>query len=238
MCLLNPDVIHIWHTRLEKHTKEYKLFQSWLAPEEKKHAGKLAFSYRQRFIVSRAVLRDILAYYSGQSPKKLKISHSISGKPLLANSEQRLEFNVSHSKNLLTYVFTLDTPVGIDIEYIRHRSYLDKIAYRFLPAHDYDRLQLLRHKKKLKEFFKAWVRNEALIKAKGGSLQTHPHSRHELGLDSHLAPLKDKKNEINSLYSTSNFSLHPDFATAVALKGNKHSFIIKKYTARLSRLNN
>jgi phosphopantetheinyl transferase len=98
-------------------------------------------------------------------------------------------------------------------------------------------LQLLDHKKKLKEFFEAWVRNEALIKAKGASLQTHPHSRYELDLNSHLDPLKCTKKEINSLYTISNLSLYPDFTTAVALKGNEKPIVIKKYTKRLSRLN-
>lgn len=233
MSVLNPHAIHIWHTKLEDHAKKYTLFQSWLAPEEKIHAEKLAISYRQKFIISRAVLRDILAYYSGQSPQNLKLNYSIFGKPLLTNSEQRLEFNVSHSENILAYVFTLDTPIGIDVEYIHHRSHLNKIAYRFLPAYDYDRLQSLKHKKKLKEFFAAWVRNEALIKAKGRLLKTHPHSRYALSLDSHLDSLNCVK-DINSLYSTSNLSLHPDFAAAIALKGNKKPIVIKKYTERLS----
>jgi 4'-phosphopantetheinyl transferase len=237
MSVLNQHIVHIWHTKFEDHAKKYKYFQSWLAPEEKIRAGKLAISWRQRFIIARAVLRDILAYYSEQYPQKLKLIYSPSGKPLLSNSEQRLEFNLSHSKNILAYVFTLDTPIGIDIEYINHRRHLDKIAYRFLPAYEYDRLQLLDHKKKLKEFFEAWVRNEALIKAKGASLQTHPHSRYELDLNSHLDPLKCTKKEINSLYTISNLSLYPDFTTAVALKGNEKPIVIKKYTKRLSRLN-
>lgn len=237
MSMLNQHTIHIWHTRFEEHTKKNKLFQSWLTAEEKIRAGRLAESFRQRFIISRAVLRDILAYYSRQCPKKLKLTYSVYGKPLLINSDH-LEFNLSHSKNILVYVFTLETPVGIDIEHIKQRNHLNKIAYRFLPAYEFDRLQLLEHKIKLKEFFEAWVRNEALIKAKGDILKTHQHSQYELTLSSQLNFTECIEEEINSFYTISNLSLYHDFATAIAIKGNEKHFIINKYTERLSGLNN
>ena len=56
MGLLNQSIIHIWHTRFDDHTKKYKLFESWLAPEEKIRAEKLAIPYRQNFIISRCRL--------------------------------------------------------------------------------------------------------------------------------------------------------------------------------------
>jgi 4'-phosphopantetheinyl transferase len=230
MSVLNQPVIHIWHTKLEDQTKKYKLFQSWLAPEEKIRAEKLATPYRLGFIISRGVLRDLLAYYSEQPPQNLKLAYSTSGKPLLINPKQPIEFNLSHSKNILICAFTIDTPVGIDIEYISQRIHLDKLGYRFLPADEYDQLKLLQGKKKLEAFFNAWVRNEALIKAMGGTLQTHPHSRYKLPLNPQISILEHKKNEINPLYTISNLSLYPDFATAIAVKGNEKPITIKKYT--------
>ena len=237
MCVLNQSIIHIWHTRFDDHTKKDKLFKSWLAPEEKIRAEKLAIPYRQNFIISRGVLRDLLAYYSQQPPQKLKLSYSVSGKPLLINSEQSLEFNLSHSKNILVCAFTIDTPVGVDIEYINSRMHLDKIAYRFLVTDEYDRLQSLHGIKKIKVFFNAWVRNEALIKAMGNTLQTHPYSRYKLSLDPQISTLKYKQKDLNFFYAISNLSLYPDFAAAIAVKGNEKPILIKKYTKRMSELN-
>lgn len=235
---LNQSIIHIWHTNLEAHTKKYELFKNWLSPEEKLRADKLVPPYRLGFIISRAVLRDLLAYYSQQYPQKLQFTYSVSGKPSLINSKQHIEFNLSHSKNILVYIFTIDTPAGIDIEYINHRIHLDKIAYRFLPAYEYDRLQLLQGIKKLEGFFNAWVRNEALIKAMGSTLQTHPYSRYKLSLNSHLSTLEYKKKEMNPQYAISNLSLYPDFATAIAIKGNEKPIVIKQYTKSMFKLNN
>jgi 4'-phosphopantetheinyl transferase len=225
---LNQSIIHIWHTSLEDHAEKYELFKSWLSAEEKTRAEKLAISYRQGFIISRAVLRDLLAYYTEQCPQKLKLVYSASGKPLLINSEQRIEFNLSHSKNILAYAFAIDTPVGIDTEYIRPRKHLDKIAYRFLPANEYNRLQLLHGRKKLEAFFSAWTRNEVLIKAKGDALQTHPYSRHKLSSDPKVSTL-EYRGKKNPLYAISNLSLFPNFETAIAVKGDKKPIVIKKY---------
>lgn len=235
---LNQSIIHIWHTSLEVHTKKYELFKNWLSPEEKIRAEKLALPYQLGFIISRAVLRDLLAYYSEQYPQKLQFKYTDSGKPLLINSKQLIEFNLSHSKNILAYIFTINTPVGIDIEFINPRIHLDKIAYRFLPAYEYDRLQLLHGIKKLEAFFNAWVTNEALIKAKGDTLQTHPYSRYKLSLDPQTNNLEYKKEEINPLYAISNLSLYPNFATAIAVKDNEKAILIKKYTKSMFGLYN
>lgn len=238
MHVLNQSIIHLWHTKLDVHCKKYPLFQSWLAPNEKLHAEKMALPYRQNFVISRAILRDLLACYSKQYPEKLKLSYSVSGKPLLIkNQSQRIEFNLSHSNNTLACVFTLGTPVGIDIEYINSRMHLDKIAYRFLPAYEYDQLQLLQGTNKLQAFFRAWARNEALIKAKGNILQTHPYSRYKLSLTK-LNSLKYKKTEIDSSYTVSNLFLYPDFATAIAVKGKEKPIVIQKYIKTMSELNN
>lgn len=234
--MLNQSSIYLWHTKLDDHIKKYQLFKSWLAPDEEKRAEKLALPYRQNFVISKGILRDLLAYYSKQHPEQLKLSYSVSGKPLFNNKKLKIpiEFNLSHSKNILIYAFTLDTPLGVDVEYINLRTDIDKIAYRYLPAHEYDQLRLLQGKNKLQVFFRYWVRNEALIKAKGDILQTHSSSHYKLSLETQLSISKSEKKEINSVYGISNLFLYPDFAIAVAVKGNAKPIVIEKYTKRLS----
>ncbi len=237
--MLNQSIIHLWHTKLDDHSKKHLLYQSWLAPNEKIRVQKLAFPYRQNFVISRGILRDLLAYYSKQYPDKLKLSYSVSGKPVFdKKSKVRIEFNLSHSKDILVCVFTMDTPVGIDIEYINPISHLDKIAYRFLSAYEYDQLQLLQGSNKLQAFFRSWVRNEALIKAKGDTLQTHLSSRYKLSIETELNTSIFQQTEINSFYTISNLFLYLNFATAIAIKGNEKPIIIKQYTKRMSELNN
>ncbi|EDP45735.1 4'-phosphopantetheinyl transferase family protein [Rickettsiella grylli] len=232
---LNQPIIHIWHTQFEAHKKKYKHFHRWLSTEEKNRADKLTSIHREKFIISRGILRDLLAYYSKKSPQELKLSYSSFGKPLLTqtNAEHTIEFNLSHSKNSLAYAFTLNTPVGIDIEYIRQGINLDKIAYRFFSAEEYNRLQLLQGNQKLKVFFNIWVRTEALIKAKNYTLGTHPLSQYKRSLYTPLHLLRNQK-KTNSHYALFNFPFYSNFSAAIAVKGRRKRIHVNAYTHPLS----
>jgi 4'-phosphopantetheinyl transferase len=220
--------IHIWHTTLECHTECCKLFYTWLSAEETIRAESLALPVRQRFIVSRGLLRRLLSHYSGQSPEKIHFSYTQSGKPIFINhSLKPIEFNLSHSQNRVAFAFTFDTPLGIDIEYKTQRKYIDKIAYRFFDAHDYEQLKNLQGEEKLNTFFELWVRHEALLKALGRHLQTHPLAKYKTKKS--LMPLTNDNNPCAIL----SLSLHPDFAAALAIKGKNKPLIIRSYDSRI-----
>lgn len=219
--------IHVWHTNFEAHCTFYKIFQSWLAEEEKIRAEKLKSDYRQNFILGRGVLRSLLAHYTGQIPKKITFSYTPSGKPMFIPpySDKQVEFNISHSRNKLALAFTLNTSIGVDLEYKSSRKYMDKIAYRFLASDNYERLQRLNGKRKINAFFNAWVRHEATLKALGSSLKTHPLSHYLNKPIQNSRILIQEKN----LCSLSNLELHPDFAAALAIQGANKAIIVNQY---------
>ncbi|MDQ8039905.1 MAG: 4'-phosphopantetheinyl transferase superfamily protein [Rickettsiella sp.] len=220
------SAIHIWHAKLGDHINQYKLFQNWLSIEEMARAEKLSPPYCHRFVLSRGILRHLLSNYSGQSPSQIQFSYTESGKPYLMNSSlKQIEFNLSHSHDRAAFAFTLDTPIGIDLEYKITKKYIDKIAYRFFSVHDYEKIKRLTGKKKLNAFFNAWVRNEALLKALGCHLQTHPFSRHQAQNKQIKKAIIEKSNPCFIF----TLSLHPDFATALAIKGSNKIITIKKY---------
>ncbi len=231
--MLNRNIIHIWHTTFKCHVEKYRLFRSWLSTEEKARAEKLAPPYQLRFIISRGLLRDLLAYYCEQSPKQLHLTYTSSGKPLLISptTKQQIEFNLSHSKNMIVFAFTTNTPIGIDIEHKMPRKYLDQIAYRFFSAYDYQQLKLLHGEEKLSAFFNIWVRNEASLKAFGHRLQTHPFSQYQSLIDDQLIA----KKQIKSAHcQVSTLSIYPDFAGAIAIKGKNKLIITKEYIEKMS----
>lgn len=223
MIPLENGTIHLWHTALDLRSKRFPLFQSWLSIEEKIRAEKLNLRCRQRFILTRGILRNLLSNYSGQSPEKIHFSYTEAGKPLFINSSLNnpIEFNLSHSRERVAFAFTMGTPIGIDLEYKTPRKYMDKIAYRFFSAHDYEQLKRLTREKKLNAFFKTWVRNEALLKARGYPLQTHPYSKYKTNKS--LTLMKKP-----SPYALISLALHPDFAAAIAIKGNGKSIRVKR----------
>lgn len=186
-------------------------------------AESLVLALRQRFIVSRGILRKLLSDYSGQSPEKIVFSYTQSGKPVFINhSLKQIEFNLSHSQTRVAFAFTCDTPIGIDIEYKTPRKYLDKIAYRFFTAQDYEQLKNLQGEEKLNTFFDLWVRNEALLKALGQHLGTHPLSKYKAN---------KKRIDITDREQCTVFSLtlQADFAAALAIKGESKPLLIRTY---------
>lgn len=231
--MLNHNIIHIWHTAFNYHVEKHKLFRSWLSTEEKARAKRLAPPYQLRFIISRGLLRDLLAYYCEQSPKQLRLTYNSSGKPSLISSttQQQIEFNLSHSQNIIVFAFTINTPIGIDIEHKIPRKYFEKIAYRFFSAHDYQRLKLLCGEEKLNAFFNTWVRNEALLKAFGHRLQTHPFSQYQFSINNQLTASKQIK---ATDCQVSILSIHPDLAGAIAIKGTNKHIITKEYIEKKS----
>jgi 4'-phosphopantetheinyl transferase len=227
MIPLESSSVHVWHTAFDCHSRESHVFQRWLSVGEKARADKLKRPYRQRFILTRGLLRKLLSRYNGQPPEKIHFSYTPSGKPLLLGSSfgKAIEFNVSHSNNRVAFAFTVGTPIGIDLEFKSARKYIDQIAYRFFSKKDYEQLQTLTGNEKLNAFFKAWVANEASVKAWGHSLKTHPFSQYTRSSDKEPVALHSEK------YPCSLFDLafHPDFAAALAIKGDKKTIIIKKY---------
>jgi 4'-phosphopantetheinyl transferase len=219
--------IHVWHTVLNDHSRYYKLFQSWLSEEEKTRIAKFKPLYRQRFILSHGILRDLLSRYSGQPPEKIQFSYTERGKPIFINQgfNKQIEFNLSHSKERIALAFTHDTPIGIDLEYKIQRKYIDKVAYRFFPAHDYEQLKYLNNEEKLTAFFNAWASNEAVVKALGNHLQTHPLSQYK-----NLNPQSITTKKEKDPYTVLILALHPAVAAALAIKGKNNKLIlIKKY---------
>ncbi|MDD9139800.1 MAG: hypothetical protein NQ127_02610 [Candidatus Cardinium sp.] len=91
----------------------------FLSTEEKIQASKYYTNYLRRlYIIShgilRYILRYILSYYVKQHPKDIEFVYSEYGKPFLKDSS--IQFNMSHSHDIVSYVIALNYRVGIDIE--------------------------------------------------------------------------------------------------------------------------
>ena len=115
-----------------------------------------------QFIYGRAVLREILRSYLG---KDAILDVGRYGKPFLSNGS--LQFNVSHSNEMLAIALSNGPPIGVDIEEIKEipeRGYFNDFS--LLPSSfDLDSPQC--YEKELDGFYLAWSRREAVMKALG-----------------------------------------------------------------------
>ena len=125
---------------------------------------------------SRGVLRALLGRYLDRDPRKLRFVLGPHGKPALLfegpGPATDLRFNLSHSGCLALYAVTVGRNVGIDVETPRRRVDELAVAERVLGSEQAQRLAGFKSDARAREFLRAWVAHEAVVKCLGLGLAT------------------------------------------------------------------
>lgn len=119
---------------------------------------------------ARGALREILGGYLGQEPE---VVVSEDGKPRLIDPAP-LHFNLSHSSELALVAVATGIEVGIDVERIRPRRDLVRLAARWLPEADAAAVAAAADDEREAVFYAAWTRHEARTKCTGVGLSGPP----------------------------------------------------------------
>lgn len=119
-------------------------------------------------------LRKILTHYLPISAYQIHFSKTKNGKPYLKDRRfRRLEFNVSHSHDMLVCAISYAQQLGVDIEYKHRKNRLDEIAERYFHPQETQQLQALTEEEDRRDlFFRLWTSKEAYIKALGLTIGT------------------------------------------------------------------
>jgi len=128
--LASADV-HVWRARIDEAGFDLSRLEPLLSSDERARAERFAFAdLRRRFIVTRGILRWLLAGYLEEDPRRLRFRYGPHGKPALdaRRGEQTLQFSLSHSHGLALYAITRGREVGIDVERIRDDVACDDLA--------------------------------------------------------------------------------------------------------------
>jgi 4'-phosphopantetheinyl transferase len=147
--------------------------QRALSSDELHRAARFRFQRdRQRFVVSRGLLRVILGRYLDTAPGELCFRYGEHGKPFLdpAFDREGLCFNLSRSGGLALYAVARGREVGIDLERVCHVAEVEQIAERFFSAREKAALRTFPADLKHEMFFAYWTRREAFAKALGSGL--------------------------------------------------------------------
>ena len=168
--VLPHNEIHIWRASLGENSLCLQELVKTLSSDELDRANRFHFEAdRNRFIIGRGILRNLLGYYLDLEPHQLQFCYGSHGKPALKTSDL-LHFNLSHSQDLALYAFTRDRQIGIDLEYIRHIPGLDQIVTQFFSARERATFLALPSIQQLAAFFHGWTCKEAILKALGDGL--------------------------------------------------------------------
>lgn len=165
---LNADEIHVWCVELDEAADAASL-AACLSADERERADDLPSSaHRRRFVVARAMLRQLLGRYLDQEPGAVVFARGAHGKPFLPQGG--LHFNVSHTQGLALYAIASACEVGVDVEWMRPQVAHERIAARFFSPEEQAMLAHMPAEERRAAFYHIWTRKEAYLKAHGDGL--------------------------------------------------------------------
>lgn len=143
-----------------------------LSPEERAVAAGLESPERRRsYVAAHALLRSILGKVAGVPPNEIVFRYGRRGKPELASPvTHNLQFNMSHSRDVVLVAVTHGRRVGVDIEHIDEPGDVRRITARFLSPRDREAIEQLPAERQRDAFLRCWTRKEAYMKARGDGI--------------------------------------------------------------------
>jgi len=149
--------------------------QRWtpvLSEEERHRAARFFFEKdRDRYVVTRGVLRTLLGHYLSIAPEAIRFVYNRFGKPSLDNrqNDRQITFNVSHSHHFSLLAFGTAVELGVDLEYLRGDRVEESAKAVFSQA-ELDWFLRLPAADRERAFLRLWTHKEAIVKAIGCGL--------------------------------------------------------------------
>ncbi len=161
---LAADVVDVWCAELAPGGDDLR---ELLSDAERERAARFVSAEDGvRWGRAHGILRALLARCADDTdPRALRFAEGPHGKPRLVGHDIR--FNLSHSGDVALIAVTLDRAVGVDVELPRRSVDHVAIARRVLGEDEADRLAGLDPSTREREFLRAWVRWEAVLKCRG-----------------------------------------------------------------------
>jgi len=218
---LGGNEIQVWIAKTPADEGELTVLANLLSPAEQFRAQQFRVAEpRRQFVFGRALLRQLLGACKGIAPAALEFSHSLRGKPFLAQPAGDLRFSLSRSGGLVAIALTRGREVGVDLESMHRLIDWPSVAAHVFSAHELRELRSLPEPAQKEAFFKGWTCKEAYLKATGEGL-TDALPAIELtlapGKEPELRTLPDDPNAVRQ-WMIRTLPLPPGFTGAVAFK--------------------
>ena len=203
---------------MDKYHDNLLLFWEYLSIKEQEQAKKYYNKVlANRYIISHGILRSILSYYVDQSPSSLELINNTYSKPFLKNSN--IEFNMSHSRNMVCYVIAFNNKIGVDIEFYDNSIDIMEISEVVFTKKEIKLIKSLNNKEKYKIFYTFWTKKEALVKAIGKGL-SYPINTIEVIklLSGKNILLTDRNNELQQKWYCYELEISKDYSGAIGIQ--------------------
>jgi 4'-phosphopantetheinyl transferase len=167
--------VHLYTIPLHCSRDQAERLRAVLSPEENKKASFYKPELIQnRFIVTQAVLRMLLAEFLGIQPAEVRLAVHKKGKPYFLN-DPSIFFNASNSYDTCVYAFTRGAEVGVDIEKIRELPDIDLLIDKNLTPGE-KKFVMRKPGSRLARFIQFWTFKEAFLKGIGEGMRLTPEN--------------------------------------------------------------
>jgi 4'-phosphopantetheinyl transferase len=192
--------LHVWIAYPDNAPAQHLIeqFLPLLNQEEQDRYRRFHFDHdRHTYLAAHALLRITLSRYAPCEPAQWRFTRGAQGKPEIeAKIEAKadlpaLRFNLSHTKDMVACVVSLNSVCGVDVERIRPMKDMAGIAETVFSNAEVSSLHALDEADRPDTFFKIWTLKEAYIKAIGQGL---------------AAPLKDISFDIEAPFIRASFN--------------------------------
>lgn len=223
---LAPDTIHLFTVDLDRVEPAGSGYNDLLLAEIRSHVADGGSQFRsRRALMARICLRRILGRCSGRDPRSLTLGRDAGGKPRLLErgDPEQINFNVSHSGDLMLVAILVNAPIGVDIEALRTIDNMLSIAGYYFSDAELQELLSVSPQDRCRAFYAGWTRKEAFVKATGEGM-----GRDFRSFDVTLSPAAVPQiKAIRSATSTEDphawqvfaFEPCPDYVAAVVTRG-------------------
>lgn len=213
---LLENEVHIWCACFQQLLLQVKQLTQILSEDEKNRANRFHFEQDKiHFIIGRGLLRLLLSRYLKIEPEQLQFAYSSTGKPALVSSSN-VQFNLSHSQEMILYAFTSDRQIGIDLEYLRPIPDLKQLIQQFFSIGEASAILSLPASEQQLAFLQTWTCKEAYLKATGEGLAQL--SQVEVYLTSGEPCRLMNELEANR-WSLQTLTLTPEYVAALVVEG-------------------
>lgn len=168
----SENQVHLYCLEFAPYLETVSQLSDWLSGEERQRAARLKFAEgRDRFILSHAYTRFVLARYLGIHPRNVAFRRSATGKPWVVDESGVMEkgfgFNLSHCKTYAAIVVAPTALVGVDVEERRPNVDAVGIAKRYFAPEEFEVFNTLSEEEAEQYFLQLWTCKEAFVKAIG-----------------------------------------------------------------------
>jgi 4'-phosphopantetheinyl transferase len=172
---LSRSEVHIWLAFYEEAGEKLRrAYREILEPAEKEREPRFYFdSDRRRYLVTRALVRTVLARYVPLAPQDWRFEANAYGRPEIASVQGKradISFNISHTRDLIVLGVTRGRALGVDVEHVGRREVVTDVARHYFAPAEVSALARMPVAQRRHRFFEYWTFKEAYIKARGMGL--------------------------------------------------------------------